>query len=253
MKKILIVSALLYLPHLASAKILSGPKIITAPSSVLDNKAVSATQQGFNEKQSVTLSHDLKVDKGVIPKGTVVDSHMIFLNVPVASKAIEKQAIWGFDGKILGVMSDRQGILEANSSAELGAPKTTYPANGFSARGLERQDQYRIDNNRLTVKMEANQPGDWIRVITKATTPKEAAINNEVTICHVPPGKHKHGQAQEITINRNALPAHLRHGDTIGSCDDRHKKDNDNRGSKGKKGSKGNKKGSKGKKGSKKH
>ncbi len=37
-----------------------------------------------------------------------------------------------------------------------------------------------------------------------------------VTICHRPPGNPDAGH--EITINLSALPAHLAHGDTLGSC-----------------------------------
>ena len=40
---------------------------------------------------------------------------------------------------------------------------------------------------------------------------------NKVTICHVPPGNPEN--AHSITINVNALDAHLAHGDTIGDCD----------------------------------
>lgn len=39
---------------------------------------------------------------------------------------------------------------------------------------------------------------------------------NKVTICHVPPGNPEN--AHSITINVNALDAHLAHGDTIGDC-----------------------------------
>ncbi|NVO02984.1 MAG: carboxypeptidase regulatory-like domain-containing protein [Bacteroidetes bacterium] len=37
-----------------------------------------------------------------------------------------------------------------------------------------------------------------------------------VTICHIPPGNP--GNAHTITINSNALQAHLAHGDYLGSC-----------------------------------
>ena len=38
-----------------------------------------------------------------------------------------------------------------------------------------------------------------------------------VTICHFPPGNP--ANAHTITISVNALPAHLAHGDFIGSCE----------------------------------
>jgi len=36
----------------------------------------------------------------------------------------------------------------------------------------------------------------------------------KVTICH----RTGNGESHTITVSRNALPAHLRHGDTIGAC-----------------------------------
>jgi hypothetical protein len=39
---------------------------------------------------------------------------------------------------------------------------------------------------------------------------------NQVTICHIPPGNPNNPQT--ITINQNALQAHLNHGDQVGPC-----------------------------------
>ena len=38
----------------------------------------------------------------------------------------------------------------------------------------------------------------------------------KVTICHIPPGKH--AKARTLSVNAKAVPAHLRHGDSLGSC-----------------------------------
>lgn len=43
-----------------------------------------------------------------------------------------------------------------------------------------------------------------------------AANNGWVTICHIPPGNNQNPIT--ITINENALDAHLAHGDNLGSC-----------------------------------
>jgi len=43
-------------------------------------------------------------------------------------------------------------------------------------------------------------------------TPKQ----DWVTICHIPPGNP--ANAHTITIAMSALPAHLAHGDYVGSC-----------------------------------
>ena len=41
--------------------------------------------------------------------------------------------------------------------------------------------------------------------------------DDQVTICHMPPGRPSNGRT--ITISINALPAHLAHGDIIGPCE----------------------------------
>ena len=38
------------------------------------------------------------------------------------------------------------------------------------------------------------------------------------TICHIPPGNH--ANAHTIRVGLPAMAAHLRHGDTLGACDD---------------------------------
>lgn len=48
-----------------------------------------------------------------------------------------------------------------------------------------------------------------------ASTNAKNVTNDKVTLCHKPDGTNPH----QITISVNALPAHLAHGDTIGSCD----------------------------------
>jgi hypothetical protein len=53
------------------------------------------------------------------------------------------------------------------------------------------------------------------------TTNKEDNLEGgKVVICHIPPGNP--GNAHEIVVSSNAVPAHLAHGDKIGgcSCDD---------------------------------
>lgn len=40
--------------------------------------------------------------------------------------------------------------------------------------------------------------------------------NQQVTICHRPPGNP--GNAQTITVGKPAVNAHLGHGDSVGAC-----------------------------------
>ena len=43
-----------------------------------------------------------------------------------------------------------------------------------------------------------------------------AARNEQVTICHIPPGNPSN--AHTITVSESAVPAHQAHGDTLGPC-----------------------------------
>ena len=191
----------------AQAAILSvtpGGAIIPAPDEVL-NSSISdpALMLGFDEQQGVVLTRDIEVDdpgsgpadwvydpswSDIIPEGKKVDSHMIFINVPDGASGLSLDDIeWTFDGMILGVMSDRNGVREAMSTDLLGAPDTLYPTDGgpnvgalpgsgatfqgFNARGQENHinngDFYEIlGTNILSVDMAVGQPGDWIRVVT---------------------------------------------------------------------------------------
>lgn len=146
--------------------------IIAAPTDVRDDAAdtASAIQQGFNEMQGVVLGSALDVDGATdIAAGTVVDSHMIYLDVEGNAIVSVQGVEWTFSGIILGIMSDINGALEAASNSLLGAAGTTYYAGSFANRGLEAgdvNDNISISGNTLTLGMRVSEPGDWIRVIT---------------------------------------------------------------------------------------
>jgi hypothetical protein len=151
----------------------AGGGLIASPASVLEDVseggAANTLQQGFNEQQCVQLASDLSVDGGVILAGTILNSHMIFLNTDESGPgASDTGVVWEFDGPILGVMSDNQGALEVASSPFLGAVGTVYPGSPFPARGFESVDGYVVAGNMLTVSMTTMEPGDWIRVVTLA-------------------------------------------------------------------------------------
>lgn len=157
-----------------SSSLGTAPAIIPAPSDILDDFVVNTGMQGFDEAQGVTTTLAYATDTGTIPIGTVVDSHMIFLNSGGRQRITHRGVTWVFDRNIIGVMSDRRGILEATSTPALGAPGTNYtnpfagsgPAPPFRARGLERNDSYTVFGNSITVNMRVTEPGDWIRVVT---------------------------------------------------------------------------------------
>ena len=168
-------------------------EIIAAPENVLDDNVFNTGMQGFNEAQGVTTSVDFTIDGGgSIAAGTLVNSHMIFLNSEGNSLLGHFGVEWTFDGIILGIMSDSGGTLEAASSFELGNPTTNYtatfpgsgPAAPFPARGMEgnvggagTNDGYTmLDPYTLQVGMYVSEPGDWIRVITAASVPEPGSL-----------------------------------------------------------------------------
>ncbi len=184
---------------LAQAKIIlaSGPlssagaaaSIIGAPPNALDDTVTNLGMQGFDEAQGVTTTVAHGIDGGgAIAAGTVVNSHMIFLNSPGSLGLSHFGVDWTFDGAIIGIMSDRNGTLEAASTFELGAAGTNYtapfvgsgPAAPFPARGLEGNngtgvgaDGYALlAPNVLRVGMIVSEPGDWIRVVTAVQVPE---------------------------------------------------------------------------------
>jgi len=160
----------------------TAPAIIAAPSDALDDLVTNTGMQAFDEAQGVltTVAHGID-GGGSIASGTLVDSHMIFLNSEGTTFLTHANVTWTFSGTILGVMSDFNGNLEAASTFELGNPATNYTvgpgAAPFAARGLEALgDGYTVLGNTITVAMAVTEPGDWIRVVTSVPEPSSMLL-----------------------------------------------------------------------------
>lgn len=165
--------------------------IIAAPSDALDDIVTNSAMQGFDEAQNVLTTVAHTIDSGVIPAGTLVSSHMIFLNSAGPTSLTHFLVDWAFSDPIIGVMSDTGGTFEAASTFEFGNAATNYtvagvgtgPAAPFPARGLEGNaggsgaaDGYTLLNPfTLRVDMVVSEPGDWIRVIT-AQVPEPGTV-----------------------------------------------------------------------------
>jgi hypothetical protein len=143
-------------------------EIIDAPADLSDAGHRNMGQQGFNERQGVTLDRTLITDAGSIDVGTTVNSHMILLNTRSSQFAIHRNVLWTFAERVLGVISgfDGRSLL---ASDYLGAPSSSYPG-AFGGRGIEDRDSYAVNGNQLLVDLRVSAPGDWIRVITASTT-----------------------------------------------------------------------------------
>jgi hypothetical protein len=180
MKKFLILLSTLLLSVQAQAALVSvsGDGEIIAAVSVQEDSPTNTLQQGFNEQQGVLLGSAVTVDGGTVAAGTRVDSHLIFLNSSGGTR-IDTNALWTFDGNIIGIMSDGPGVLMTNTDSLFAAFNdyfTTGTAAPFSAQGLEGADTYSIAGNTLDLRMLVTEPGDWIRVLTVSEVPVPAAL-----------------------------------------------------------------------------
>jgi hypothetical protein len=136
-----------------------------------------------------------QADDGVlIPKETLIDSHLIFFHHAHSDLARHGDVVWTFKHPIIAVMSSQDGGLAAASTFALGTRKTgdagspsSMPpactgAASFDLRGLKSTDStapyahtncpssddcYSIAGNTLKVNMSVSRPGEWIRVITQ--------------------------------------------------------------------------------------
>ncbi|WP_159980366.1 hypothetical protein [Roseobacter cerasinus] len=116
----------------------------------------------FNEKQSITLGADLVTDiGGTIAAGTTISSHYVFFDP--ASESFQDGYV-DFDSNILGIITSVDLLIDSDF---LGADDVTYLSPDL--RGIEAPDDVSIDPgnlSRVLVDWAANDPGDYIRIIT---------------------------------------------------------------------------------------
>lgn len=158
------------------ATLVGNSGVIAAPAVIADDTpgATNERQEAFDERQHITLTEDIMCSNGVVQAGETVNSHMIFYNTPFLSPETDANREWEFDGEVVCVMAERSGLHQGTTDSIFGAIGTQYPG-PFASRGLETDgtDSYEINGNTLTVTMTAEEPGDWIRVLTKVTVPED--------------------------------------------------------------------------------
>lgn len=165
--------ALLAAPQ-ARAGIIGGPTMIDPPTPLGPNPIGDTSFFAFYEKQNVVLDRDVKLGKMKtrnaqgrkvrqqvrLEEGTLVSSHYVLYD---PADLVKQSVTIEFDSEILGVVV-KGGKLRKTDF--LGADGVEYEK--FRYRGPERRDKYEIsaDGRSITFYFRANDPGDYIRIIT---------------------------------------------------------------------------------------
>jgi len=172
-RSIVVVTALLAGSAVSAASITAsnGGTVIAAPAMVGEDDPINTSIQAFNEGTGVFLAAALGVDGGSIAAGTLVDSHMVFLNSDGQTR-IEASATFTFDQVILGIMSSQNGANLFLSDNIVNGGTTYLPGGYGNNRGLESNDS--VTQNglySLDFDLIVTEPGDWVRVITASAAP----------------------------------------------------------------------------------
>jgi len=131
----------------------------------------------WDERQNVTLTQDLKVDRVFDPsasfvsnapggdfyieQGTVVSSHYYQWD-PGNGSNRSVQSTLNLDSQVFAFMTEDDNLF--NSDSTLGLPGLDY--NDFTLRGLESGDATKFNGDKVDINWGASSPGDWTRLVT---------------------------------------------------------------------------------------
>lgn len=138
----------------------------------------------WNEKQNVTLTEDLAVDRVFdesadfvsfysgnwhLEAGTIVSSHYVQWDPATGTGRVTGTI--SADSQIFAFIFEDQKLFQTD--ALLGLDGVDY--NDFALRGLEPGDVTDFDGESVEIDWTAGSPGDWTRLIT-AYSPAAAAV-----------------------------------------------------------------------------
>ena len=183
MKKALFMVALaIGMTSPAGAAIISGTsdaangfvKIANPAGLTLGNNSIqSNTLFGFDEAQGVTLTANLNVGNNNpvnrLLAGTKVNSHLIFFDP--ARNTLLRGAL-AFNGTVLAVIISDARLAATDALFGLRSVRYLTPNN----RGLESNDRTFVSQNLFDVRLNAGNPGDFIRVLTAVPEPASWAM-----------------------------------------------------------------------------
>jgi hypothetical protein len=144
---------------------MSGPLMINPPTTLGPNPLGESSFFAFYEQQDVVLQNDVRVNRGWVGQGTLVRSHYILYDPTNVTRRVVTIT---FDSEILGVMTNGRRLKKSDF---LGMEDVDYKR--FRHRGREWRDKYEIseDGRSITFRMRANNPGDYMRILTRGEIP----------------------------------------------------------------------------------
>lgn len=158
----------------AQAGIIGGPTMIDPPTPLGPNPIGDTSFFAFYEQQNVVLDRNLKLGRMKTPggqgrkarqkvqleSGTLVSSHYLLYD---PTELVRQSVTIDFDSEILGVVVKNKKLKKTDF---LGLDGVEYEK--FRHRGKERRDKYEIsaDGRSITFFLRANDPGDYIRILT---------------------------------------------------------------------------------------
>jgi hypothetical protein len=149
----------------ARATIVSGPLMIDPFSPLGPNPIGDASFFAFYEQQNRVLTSAVRVNGGWVAAGTRVSSHYVLYD---PTDVTRRTVTISFDSEILGVVTNGRRLRKSDW---LGADGVQYKR--FRHRGREWRDHYTIsaDGRSITFRMRANNPGDYMRILTRGRDP----------------------------------------------------------------------------------
>ena len=169
---------------------------------------------GWDERQNVTLTSDLRVDRvfdstasfvedagggdWVIKAGTIVSSHY-FQWDPGNGSVGNVNATLKLDSQVFAFMTE-DGHLQ-NSDSVLGLPGVDY--NDFLNRGLESSDTTNFVGPDVEISWNATSPGDWTRLITAfspSAAPELTTGNSDGTASSLDFGQVRVGTSASLNL-----------------------------------------------------
>ena len=140
---------------------------VSSPANTVGNNTIQDPNLYAFDEGVFNVVADLALDFGGLSAGQKIESHFVFFD---PKGGTDMEGYVDFDSDIIGVAALTALV---NATDIYGNPAITYLTPGL--RGLENNDIFGVNGNRLTIDWRASTPGDFIRVFTVSEVPLPAA------------------------------------------------------------------------------